>query len=89
MVAIRTLLIVTGHVLGLVLNVGMSPVRYAYLKCSSLLKVYVFFVYMAVCLHARLFNKHVPSVHRVQKKVSDPLEWEFQTVVNCYVCAEN
>lgn len=46
-------------------------------------------MYIGDCLHIGLYITLISGALRDQKRESDPLEWELQTVVSCYVkCKE-
>lgn len=51
--------------------------------CVYLNPIYLF------CLHVCLCTLCMPGTYRDHKRVSDPLEFELKTVINCCVGARN
>jgi hypothetical protein len=48
-----------------------------------------YYMWMVFCLHVCLCTMCVPCAHKGQKRASDPLELDFQTVVSHHMGAGN
>lgn len=67
----------------------MSEIPWEWGSSPYFLLLLYYFIYMVVFLYMCLYSVYISGAHGEQKRVSDILKLELQTVVCCRVGAEN